>query len=269
LAGCDAVAHCAGINREAGAQTYRRVHVEGTRHVVQAARLEGVKKIVLISFLRARPDCGSAYHESKWAAEEIVRGSGLDYTVLKCGVIYGRGDHLLDHLSHSLHTFPVFARVGFRQNPIRPMAVEDVAGVIQAALVENALPRQTVALLGPEPLTLDALVHRIADVVGKHPVTFPLPVSFHYVLGWVLEHVMTVPLISIAQVRILSETLAEPEPPCTLPPDELAPRICFSREQIRKGLPPPGAFGPRHLRCCWRQKRVVHHNRHAAFFDLA
>ena len=29
LEGCDAVAHCAGINREIGSQTYRRVHVEG------------------------------------------------------------------------------------------------------------------------------------------------------------------------------------------------------------------------------------------------
>ncbi len=34
FAGCDAVAHCAGINREIGAQTYARVHVEGTRAVV-------------------------------------------------------------------------------------------------------------------------------------------------------------------------------------------------------------------------------------------
>src|SRR5690606_26665374 len=75
FAGCDAVAHLAGINRQIGAQTYQRVHVEGTRHVVDAARSAGVSKIVLLSFLRARPHCGSPYHESKWAAEEIVRRS--------------------------------------------------------------------------------------------------------------------------------------------------------------------------------------------------
>jgi NADH dehydrogenase len=59
FAGCDAVAHCAGINRELGAQTYQRVHIDGTRNIVQAARQAGVRKIILISFLRARPDCGS------------------------------------------------------------------------------------------------------------------------------------------------------------------------------------------------------------------
>src|SRR5229473_2280826 len=57
---CEAVAHCAGINREIGTQTYQRVHIEGTKHVVEAARQAGVRKIVLLSFLRARPNCGSA-----------------------------------------------------------------------------------------------------------------------------------------------------------------------------------------------------------------
>lgn len=62
--GCDVVAHCAGINRKIGAQTYLRVHVRGTKHVVEAAHLADVGRIVLLSFLRARPNCGSAYHES-------------------------------------------------------------------------------------------------------------------------------------------------------------------------------------------------------------
>src|SRR5437870_5318201 len=107
FAGCEVVAHCAGINRELGNQTYRQVHIEGTRNVVEAARQAGVKKIVLMSFLRARPDCGSAYHESKWRAEEIVRSSGLDYTILKTGGVYGRGDHLLDHLARSILTIQI------------------------------------------------------------------------------------------------------------------------------------------------------------------
>src|SRR5262245_46662804 len=112
FAGVDAVIHCAGINREIGRQTYAAVHVEGTRNVVDAARAAGVRKIAMLSFVRARPDCGSGYHESKWAAEEIVRASGLDFTIAKAGMIFGRGDHMLDHLSHALHTFPFFLRVG-------------------------------------------------------------------------------------------------------------------------------------------------------------
>src|SRR6266542_524616 len=89
--------------------------------LVRAGEHAGVRRLALLSFLRARPDCGSAYHESKRAAEELVRASRLEWTVLKPGMIFGRGDHMLDHLSHALHTFPVF--VGLGQGRVRPLAV--------------------------------------------------------------------------------------------------------------------------------------------------
>ena len=250
IAGCDAVIHCAGINHALGEQTFEKVHIEGTRHLVEAARQAGTRKIVLISFLRARPNCGSAYHESKWAAEEIVRQSGLDYTVLKCGVIYGQGDHMLNHFSHAFFTFPVFAFVGFHDRPIRPNAVEDVARIVKACAVEGALSGKTVAVLGPEELNLREAVRRVARVAGRHPLMFPMPVCFHYLLGWCLERTMKVPMVSTAQVRMLCEGLAEPAPACDPMPPELAPRIEFAEGQIRKGLPTKGPFTWQDLRCC-------------------
>ena len=51
--GCHAVAHCAGINRQRGRQSYTNVHVRGTEVVVRAAASAGVDKLVLLSFLRA------------------------------------------------------------------------------------------------------------------------------------------------------------------------------------------------------------------------
>lgn len=265
---CDAVVHCAGINREIGNQTFQRVHVEGTRNVMAAARNAGARKVALISFLRARPNCGSAYHESKWAAEEIVRSSGLDYTVLKCGVIYGKGDHMLDHLSHAFYTFPLFAFVGFQDKLIRPNAVEDVATLVVSAVTGNVLSRKTVAVLGPEKLTLRDAVRRVARVVGKRPLMFPLPVWFHYILGWCVERIMTVPLVSVAQVQMLSEGLSEPWQPCEPLPPELAPKIPFSEEQIRNGLPPAGSFGARDIRCCHRRHGVNHLHAHKVFLEM-
>ena len=265
--GCEAVVHCAGINRETGRDTYQRVHVEGTRNVVTAATQAGVRKLSLISFLRARPSCGSGYHESKWAAEEIVRHSGLDYTVFKCGVIYGRGDHMLDHLSHAFYTFPVFAFVGFTDKPIRPNAIEDVADLVAKAATDDVLNRKTVAVLGPEELTLRQSVRRVAEAVGKRPLMFPLPVWFHYALGWFVERIMAVPLVSVAQVQMLTEGLAEPALPCEKLPDALAPKTPFALDQIRRRLPPPGPFGRRDIRCCRRQTHALLQH-HRAFLEF-
>jgi len=250
MVGCDAAAHFAGINRESGQQTYERVHVEGTRNVVEAARRMGVKKVVLLSFLRARPNCSSGYHESKFAAEEIVRASGLDYTILKAGVIYGRGDHMLDHLSHAFYTFPIFALVGMKDRPVRPVAVEDVVRVAKSAIVEGHLTGKTVAVMGPEEMMLGEAVARVMEVAGKRRWIIRAPLWFHYAFAWVCERVMRVPLVAVAQVRILSEGIVVALPGAEELPEDLRPTIPFSVEQIRRGLPEAGRFGCADLRCC-------------------
>ncbi|HEY8228507.1 MAG TPA: NAD-dependent epimerase/dehydratase family protein [Pyrinomonadaceae bacterium] len=250
FADCDSVAHCAGINREIGDQTFASVHVRGTQNVLKAARIAGVKKILLMSFLRARPDCGSAYHESKWAAEKIVRESGLDYTIIKAGIVYGRGDHMLDHLSHALLTFPFFATVGFEEKTVRPLAIEDLVQVMRAALIDNRLRRQTVALLGPEEIHLSEAVRRVAEVLGHHPLMFPLPVWCHELMAHIFEKTMRVPLTSLAQVRILAEGVVEPSTPVSKVPYDLLPTRRFTTEQIRNGLPQAAPFCVNDLRWC-------------------
>lgn len=248
--GCDAVAHCAGINREIGDQTYEKVHVRGTRNVVDAGRTAGVPKIAMLSFLRARPNCGSAYHESKWAAEEMLRNSGLNYTVIKAGMIYGLGDHMLDHLTKSLNTLPFFATVGVHERPIRPLAIADLVRLLCAALVEGRMNRSTIAVTGPEELRLSEAARRVARVLGRRIYVFPAPVWFHGMFARVLEKTMTVPLVAVAQVRILAEGVVTPEPPAPVPPPELAPQFYFTDEQIRQGLPHRLKFGLADLRCC-------------------
>lgn len=250
FAGCQSVAHCVGINRERGTQTFRRVHIEGTRNVVEAAKTAGVKKIVLMSFLRARPKCQSAYHESKWVAEEIVRNSRLDYTIIKAGVVYGRGDHLLDHLSRALHTFPFFATVGLEEKTVRPLAIEDLIQVMRAALIDKRLKSQTIALVGPEEIHLSEAVRRVANVLGHHPIMFPLPVWCHELMAYVFEKTMKTPLASMAQVRILAEGVVEAATPVTKLPYDLIPTRRFTTDQIRNGLPAPGPFCVGDLRWC-------------------
>lgn len=254
--GCDAVAHCAGINREIGTQTYDAIHVEGTRNVVAAAEAAGVRRLALMSFLRARPACGSAYHESKWAAEEIVRASSLEWTVLKPGMVYGRGDHFTDHLSHALHTFPVYVGIGAR--PVRPLWIGDLVDVLVAATTTSRLTGLTVPVTGPTERGFDDAVRDIAGVVGRPVRTVRLPMVFHEILGIVTERLMTIPLVARAQVRMLREGIVEPVLAPDRLPDDLAPRTPFGPETIALALPPNGGFTRHDLRCYARPSSAHH-----------
>lgn len=246
FSGCDAVAHCAGINRETGDSTYAAVHVQGTANVVRAAERAGVRRLALVSFLRARPNCGSAYHESKWAAEEIVRNSRLEWTVLKPGMMFGQGDHMLDHLSRALRTFPLYVGVGPRA--VRPLAIGDAVSVLQAAVVDGRLSRATVPLMGPTVVDFDDAARLVARAAGIRRLFVRAPLPFHYLLARMAERLMVVPLVSSAQVRMLEEELVEPtDAPDRLPRD-LVPRTEFDLVSIRAGLPKMERFGLRDIR---------------------
>lgn len=244
--GCDAVAHCAGINREIGSQTYDAIHVHGTANVVGAAEEAGVRRLALMSFLRARPACGSAYHESKWAAEEIVRASSLQWTVLKPGMVYGSGDHFLDHLSHALFTFPIYVGIGSRR--IRPLWIDDLVDVLIAALIEGRLERQTVPVIGPSEIGFDDAVRTIAAVIERRVLVVRLPIHFHRALAWITEKTMTIPLVARAQVRMLEEEIVEPVLAPDRLPEDLEPRSAFEADTIRRGLPERGGFKLKDLR---------------------
>ena len=232
---------CAGINRELGPQTYDAVHIRGTAAAVEAARRAGVGHVghrQLPAGAAGRP---SAYHRSKWAAEAIVREGGIPFTVLKCGVIYGRGDHLLDHLSHALHTFPVFGLVGIRERPVAPVAVDDVARIlVAAALGDPRLRDRTLAVLGPETLPLGEAVRRVGAAVGRRPVYVRLPVAAHHVIARVCE--LSCACRWCPSRRSTSSRKASSRPPreADPPPPDLAPATPFSEASIRAGLPDGG-----------------------------
>jgi len=239
FAGCEAVAHCAGTSVEDKHQTFQQVHVDGTRSAVVAAERAGVKKFVLVSYLNVRPNIRSAYHTTKWEGEEIVRRSDLNYTILKAGLVYGQGDHLLHNLGNLLRKLPVFATVGLREKTVRLIAVEDLVTIIRTALLEeNQLSRQTVAVIGPEEFPFSTAARRISKAMGKpFLLVLPFPVIFQRLLAWFAERFMPKPLVTASQVQMLADGISRPLPDSQILPDDLTPKTLFTEEEIRKGLP--------------------------------
>jgi NADH dehydrogenase len=166
--GCDAVVHLVGIIAEKGTQTFERVHVAGTRQVVAAAQQAGVRRYVQMSALGTRPAANARYHQSKWAAEEIVRQSGLAFTIFRPSLIHGpdgaftcmlRGWALGQAPPYLF--MPYFGRGlwGMHSALLQPVFVEDVATVCAAALDTPAAAGQTYDVAGPTVYTWPQFLH--------------------------------------------------------------------------------------------------------------
>ncbi len=88
----DAVVHVAGAVNAPDRAGFAAANVEGTRAVVEAAKVWGVARFVHVSSLAAREPTLSHYGWSKAGAEAIVHESGLDWTIVRPPGVYGPGD---------------------------------------------------------------------------------------------------------------------------------------------------------------------------------
>jgi NADH dehydrogenase len=208
LRGCDAVVNLAGLKREEGGQTFRAVHVDLVERLVGAMKDAGVRRLVHVSVVVARPDPSLPYHDTKWRGEEVVRASGLDWTILRPGVIYGAGDDLLAHLSIMLRAAPVFPIVGDGRAPMMPVRAADVAAGVAGALKNPSAAGKTIDLVGPERLTLRDVVRRVAEAMGLSAWIWPTPAALMELPVRVMEATMARPLSTRAQLAMLREGLA-------------------------------------------------------------
>lgn len=179
LAGCSAVIHLVGIIRErpAAGATFERVHVEGTRNMLQAAAEAGVRRFVHMSALGTRPGARARYHQTKWAAEEAVRTSGLAWTIFRPSIIYGRGDGFVTLLAGLVRRLPVVPVIGTGQARLQPVPVEQVAEAFARSVTMTATEKQTYEVVGPDAVTLLQLIDLIGAALGRRGVrTVRIPV---------------------------------------------------------------------------------------------
>ena len=91
-AGADVVLHIAGVVNVPTRAAFEAGNAAATANVVEAARHAVVTRFVHVSSLAAREPGLSNYGWSKERAEAIVRGSGLDWTIVRPPAVFGPGD---------------------------------------------------------------------------------------------------------------------------------------------------------------------------------
>jgi uncharacterized protein YbjT (DUF2867 family) len=174
--GCEAVINLVGIIAERGDQTFQRVHVDGTRNVLEAAKSAGAKRYLQMSALGAAAGAPSRYSATKFEAEELVRASGLDWTIFRPSLVFGIGDDFFGRVLKNLVGTPIVPQIGDGLFPFRPVWVGDVATAFTQALGNPATIGQLYDLVGPKEYTLRQLLDLEMDALGGRKPVVPAPI---------------------------------------------------------------------------------------------
>jgi nucleoside-diphosphate-sugar epimerase len=174
----EAVVHLAA---ETGAQRSARkieqTNVEGTRRLIEACRLAGAPKLVLVSTVVTGDAAGrrleedgelpveTPYGRSKQECERLVRESGLPYAIVRPGHVYGAGGWYREEIVGRLRQPGRFAVVGRGDNWWDVVRVEDVASAV-ADTVERAPDGAVFHVADDDPLTYYDFVALTAEALG-------------------------------------------------------------------------------------------------------
>lgn len=209
LGGREAVIHLVGIIRERGGQTFERLHAEGTRTVVAAARRAGVRKIVHMSALGVRPNAVARYHRSKWEGEEAVRASGVPYVIFRPSIIAGPQDEFVNTFARLARlpgaltrTMPI---VGSGRGKLQPIDVEEVTACFARAVRDDSIVNRVYELGGPEALTLEEIIDTILRVLRVRRLKVHLPLPVARIMASLFERVLPNPPFTRDQLIMLQE----------------------------------------------------------------
>lgn len=170
--GADIVLHVAGVV-SGGRADFIRGNVEGTQHMLAAAKSMGIRRFIHVSSLAAREPQLSDYGRSKERGEAEVMRSDLDWTIVRPPGVYGPGDLAIRDVFRMAKLGVVLLPPAGRVSLIH---VRDLAALL-VALIECDPGRHVYecddGVAGG--YSHEQFAHLIGDAVGRKPLALHVP----------------------------------------------------------------------------------------------
>lgn len=211
----DAIIHLVGIiqeNKRKG-QTFQRIHVEGTRNVVDEAKRAGFDgRLVYMSALGSSLNAPSEYSRTKYQAERIVSGSELPYTTFRPSLILGPdGEFVAQMKDLVLHgglpsslPFPFIPVPGSGFNLFQPIWIDDLVACVVKSLGMGQTINQVYEVGGATQLSFNEILQGFAKSLGKpKKPLFHAPIPLLYAAASVMEKVVAKPPVTRDQLKNL------------------------------------------------------------------
>ena len=176
VTGCHAVIHLENAQWWGGRRDLEAVELAGARVLASVARAARVGRIITLSHLGAAPSSAYALHRVKGEVEDLLRRSGVAYTVIRCGLVFAPDDAFVNHIAAMLRINPAFFLMpGRGEAVLHPMYIDDLVEAIYRSLDRVRLVDATIEIGGPEYMSLRDLILTIMRVTGMPRLVIGVP----------------------------------------------------------------------------------------------
>jgi nucleoside-diphosphate-sugar epimerase len=152
--------HLAGIGSESiDHDSFVKVNIELTKTVINLCKKNNIKHIIYFSGLGVSKNSRSSYFISKFNAEQLIKKSGLQYTIFRPSYILGIDDYLTKNISKQILKKQVLIP-GSGNFTLQPISIDDVCSCISIALHSSKFLNKTIDLVGPKKLLFQKFIKK-------------------------------------------------------------------------------------------------------------
>ena len=152
--------HLAGVGSESVNQdSFVQVNIELTKTVINLCKKNNIKNIIYFSGLGVSKNSRSSYFISKFNAEQLIKKSGLQYTIFRPSYILGVDDYLTKNISKQILKKQILIP-GSGNFILQPISIDDVCLCINDALHYSKFLNKTIDLVGPKKLLFQKLIKK-------------------------------------------------------------------------------------------------------------
>lgn len=188
MKGVSVVFHLAGSERRGIRADFSGVDIDGTRMVSRMAAQAGVRRIFYLSHLGADRSSAYALLKSKAIAEGLIIQSGVPYTIIRSGLVFGPGDQFVTSLAKLIHISPLFFLMpGDGSTLLQPLWIEDLITVLTMDLDDFSGDSRIIRIGGGETFSFKLIVEMIMKQIKINRKFVSLPPPYIRSLAVTLE----------------------------------------------------------------------------------
>lgn len=178
-------------------QDFTDIEDTGLRTIVQACGTQGVRRLIYVTSIGVAPDAPSAWLRGRWHTEQYLFTSGLDVSVIRPGMVVGRGGTGFDAIARGARG-PVAIGLGNGTQQFRTVAVDDVAYYLVGVLDDPRSYGQHYDVGSDDVLTTGQMIDIAAEQLGRRrPIKLKIPSALLGVAAPLVERVGKLPRGSI------------------------------------------------------------------------
>lgn len=155
-------------------------------NMVRACKQNGVKRIIHLTGMRNENEILSHHLKSRKEVEDIIRNSGINYTIFRASVIIGRGGAAFDILETAVRKFGMIPILDWENTKVQPIFIDDVIRYLVECLDRKETLNKCYDIGCSQVLTYKELIRQYAEELGLKRRFIHIPGSWHWLSAIVL-----------------------------------------------------------------------------------